>query len=70
MGSSPIVSTMDIHPKQPSIKGAPEWFTGDVWIESIAQGEPPSRRAVSAVHFTPGVRTANGTGTAPPRITS
>ena len=58
MGSSPIVSTVEMQPKQPSIKGPPEWFTGDVWIDSIAQGEPPSRLAVSAVHFTPGARTA------------
>jgi quercetin dioxygenase-like cupin family protein len=49
---------MEMQPKQPSIKGPPEWFTGDVWIDSIAHGEPPSRFDVSAVHFTPGARTA------------
>jgi quercetin dioxygenase-like cupin family protein len=49
---------MERVPKRPSTKGPAEWFTGDVWIDSIAQGEPPSRLAVSAVHFTPGARSA------------
>ena len=33
-------------------------FTGDVWIDLIAQGEAPSRIRVNAVHFAPGARTA------------
>ena len=49
---------MEIKSKRPSVKGPPEWFTGDVWIDGIAQGEEPSRLAVNAVHFTPGARTA------------
>jgi quercetin dioxygenase-like cupin family protein len=49
---------MEIKPKQPSVKGPDDWFTGEVWIDRIAQGEGPSRLAVSAVHFTPGARTA------------
>jgi quercetin dioxygenase-like cupin family protein len=49
---------MDIQPKKPSVKGPAEWFTGHVWIDAIAQGQPPSRLAVSAVHFAPGARTA------------
>jgi quercetin dioxygenase-like cupin family protein len=49
---------MERVPKRPSTKGPAEWFTGDVWIDSIAQGEAPSRVAVSAVHFTPGARSA------------
>ncbi|HEX2064214.1 MAG TPA: cupin domain-containing protein [Acidimicrobiales bacterium] len=49
---------MELQPKKPSAKGPAEWFTGDVWIDAIAQGKEPSRLAVSAVHFTPGARTA------------
>ena len=45
-------------PKQPTAKGAAEWFTGDVYIDGIARGEEPSRVRVSAVRFTPGARTA------------
>ncbi len=49
---------MELRPRTPSAKGPDTWFTGDVWIDSIAQGQAPSRLAVSAVHFTPGARTA------------
>jgi len=49
---------MQIIPKQPSIKGPAEWFTGDVYIDPVARGEEPSRIQANAVHFTPGARTA------------
>ena len=49
---------MEVQPKKPSRKGPAEWFTGDVWLDPIAQGQAPSRLAVTAVHFTPGARTA------------
>ncbi len=49
---------MEVMPKQPSAKGPAEWFTGDVWIDTIARGEEPSRIRVSAVRFPPGARTA------------
>jgi quercetin dioxygenase-like cupin family protein len=49
---------MEVQPKKPSAKGPADWFTGDVWIDPIARGQEPSRLAVSAVHFTPGARTA------------
>jgi quercetin dioxygenase-like cupin family protein len=49
---------MEIRPKTPPAKGPAEMFTGDVSIEPIARGQAPSRLAVSAVHFTPGARTA------------
>ena len=49
---------MELQPKKPSAKGPDGWFTGDVWMDPIAQGQAPSRLAVSAVHFTPGARTA------------
>jgi quercetin dioxygenase-like cupin family protein len=50
--------TVDIVPRQQSIKGPAEWFTGDVYIDPIARGQDPSRIQVNAVHFTPGARTA------------
>ena len=49
---------MEAQPNRPSVRGPAEWFTGDVWIDAIARGEEPSRVRVSAVHFTPGARTA------------
>ena len=49
---------MEVQPRKPSSKGPAEWFTGDVWIDAVAQGEEPSRVRVSVVHFTPGARTA------------
>ena len=49
---------MQIIPKQPSIVGPAERFTGDVYIDPVARGEEPSRIQVNAVHFTPGARTA------------
>ncbi len=49
---------MEIQPKKSSTKGPADWFTGDVWIDPIAQGEPPSHVSVGAVHFAPGARTA------------
>ena len=49
---------MQIVPKQPSIKGPGDRFTGDVYIDAIARGQEPARLQVSAVHFTPGARTA------------
>lgn len=45
-------------PKPPTTKGPAEWFTGDVWIDPIAQGQAPSRLRVSAVRFAPCARTA------------
>ncbi|MCU1491947.1 MAG: transcriptional regulator [Acidimicrobiaceae bacterium] len=49
---------MQIQAEQPSMKGPSEWFTGDVWIDTIVRGREPSRVRVSAVHFAPGARTA------------
>ena len=45
---------MEQRPKKPTNKGPAEWFTGDVWIDPIAQGQPPSKLNVGALHFTPG----------------
>ena len=49
---------MEVMPRASSVKGPDRFFTGDVWIDGIIQGEAPSRLRVNAVHFTPGARTA------------
>jgi quercetin dioxygenase-like cupin family protein len=38
--------------------GPRDWFTGAVFIDTIASPSPPSRTAAASVHFTPGARTA------------
>ncbi len=49
---------MQIRPKEPSSKGTPDRFVGDVWIDRLASGEPPSRIRVNVVRFAPGSRNA------------
>jgi quercetin dioxygenase-like cupin family protein len=49
---------MEILPKQDTVKGPAELFTGDVWFDVIARGEEPSRMRVNTVRFSPGARTA------------
>ena len=49
---------MEVQPRPPSVKGPADWFTGDVFIDAIAQGHGASPLMVAAVHFTPGARTA------------
>jgi quercetin dioxygenase-like cupin family protein len=50
---------MNVEPKQPTRKGRADWFTGDVYIDTIhARKAEPSRMACGCVHFTPGARTA------------
>src|SRR5947199_2782788 len=38
--------------------GPSDWFTGDVYIDTLATAAEPSRLAAASVHFTPGARTA------------
>jgi quercetin dioxygenase-like cupin family protein len=38
--------------------GPSEWFTGAVYIDTLAAPSAPSRLSASGVHFTPGARTA------------
>src|SRR5579884_926700 len=38
--------------------GPAEWFTGVVFIDTVAAPSPGSRLSASMVHFTPGARTA------------
>ncbi len=32
---SNMETTVELRPKQPTAQGPAEWFTGDVWIDSI-----------------------------------
>ncbi|HWK28975.1 MAG TPA: cupin domain-containing protein [Solirubrobacter sp.] len=38
--------------------GPADWFTGAVFIDTVASPAPPARAASALVHFTPGARTA------------
>jgi quercetin dioxygenase-like cupin family protein len=49
---------MDISREVATAKGPAETFTGEVWIDPITRGLPPSQLNVAAVHFTPGARSA------------
>jgi quercetin dioxygenase-like cupin family protein len=49
---------VEVEPRNPTAKGPAEWFTGDVWLDAIAQAKGPSPMGVAAVHFAPGARTA------------
>jgi quercetin dioxygenase-like cupin family protein len=49
---------MEHRPKKSTAKGPADWFTGDVWIDAIAEGHGATSMTVGAVHFTPGARTA------------
>jgi len=44
--------------KQPSSKGTPDRFVGDVWVDRLAGGEPNSHIRVNVVRFAPGARNA------------
>ena len=39
-------------------RGSSDWFTGDVFVDSVAAPSGASRLSASNVHFTPGARTA------------
>ena len=49
---------MKVVPREPTTKGTPERFVGDVWIDRLAGGEPQSRIRVNVVRFAPGARNA------------
>ncbi len=49
---------MEVEPRKPTAKGPASWFTGDVWIDVVAQAQGPSPMTIGSVHFTPGARTA------------
>jgi quercetin dioxygenase-like cupin family protein len=39
-------------------KGPADWFTGDVYIDSIRNPDEQTKIGAASVHFTPGARTA------------
>jgi quercetin dioxygenase-like cupin family protein len=41
-----------------TMAGPSEWFTGAVYVDTVATPTGPSRLSASSVHFTPGARTA------------
>ena len=49
---------MDVLPKQATVKGPAEWFTGDVWFDVVARAEEPARLRMNTVRFAPCARTA------------
>jgi quercetin dioxygenase-like cupin family protein len=49
---------MEHESPRPTMKGPADWFTGDVYIDPVAQGHGDSPLSVARVHFTPGARTA------------
>jgi quercetin dioxygenase-like cupin family protein len=49
---------MPPQPRKPTMKGPPDWFTGDVWMDPIVQPDGDSQLNISVVHFHPGARTA------------
>jgi quercetin dioxygenase-like cupin family protein len=50
---------MEITPNSiETMPGPDDWFTGAVYIDTVAVPEGPSRLSALSVHFTPGARTA------------
>lgn len=49
---------MEMQAKIATTKGSSEWFTGDVFVDPIAQGQGESPMSVGSVHFTPCAHTA------------
>jgi quercetin dioxygenase-like cupin family protein len=41
-----------------TLTGPAEWFTGEVYLDTVATPSEPYRIAAANVHFTPGARTA------------
>ena len=49
---------MEVLRKQPSRKGTPDLFVGEVWIDQLATGRGPAPMRVNVVRFAPGARNA------------
>jgi quercetin dioxygenase-like cupin family protein len=49
---------MELKRRSPTNKGPAEWFTGDVYVDPIAQSHGPTPVSLSSVHFTPCAHTA------------
>ena len=41
-----------------TMAGPSDWFTGDVYVDTVAAPSGSARLSASSVHFTPGARTA------------
>jgi quercetin dioxygenase-like cupin family protein len=39
-------------------KGPADWFTGDVWIDTLGDGHGSGPISIGLIHFAPGARTA------------
>ncbi|MCB8902064.1 MULTISPECIES: cupin domain-containing protein [unclassified Streptomyces] len=49
---------MELLPKTPTSQGPAERFTGDVWVDMLAEAAPSSRLTAGIVRFAPCARTA------------
>jgi quercetin dioxygenase-like cupin family protein len=49
---------MHVESEKATVRGPADWFTGDVFIDHIADAHEPNRLSLASVHFTPGARTA------------
>ena len=49
---------MEVRERIPTTKGPAGWFTGDVFVDTIAQNQGPSPISLGYVHFTPCAHTA------------
>jgi quercetin dioxygenase-like cupin family protein len=49
---------MELERRKPTFKGSADWFTGDVYVDPLAQGQGPSPVSLGWVHFTPCAHTA------------
>jgi quercetin dioxygenase-like cupin family protein len=49
---------MEVQPNNPTAKGPADWFTGDVYIDAVAEGHGATPTNIAFVRFTPGARTA------------
>ncbi|MGH8994493.1 MAG: (R)-mandelonitrile lyase [Acidimicrobiales bacterium] len=49
---------MEMQTKPPTTKGPSAWFSGDVFVDPIAQGQCEQPMSVGSVHFTPCAHTA------------
>jgi len=49
---------MELDRKAATVNGPSDWFTGEVFIDFLAQTHGASQATVAHVHFTPGARTA------------
>jgi quercetin dioxygenase-like cupin family protein len=49
---------MEIVARPPTFKGPADWFTGDVWADTLYRGDDPSRIRAAMARFAPGARSA------------